>query len=169
MHYPNVKLLVPGSQSKNGKLLQPNAYEKFIVKKISKYGLEENVEFIGRKNASEVAEILSKVNACVVTSAMEGASATICEAMMVGTPCICSYRGGMTDLLRDGQSGFYYDFPEYGVLASRLEQLFSDIELCKQFSQNTIKDASIRHDRAQNIMRLKDIYTTVLNKEKKDV
>ena len=160
--FPTVKLLVAGSASKDGCLIAPNAYERYILKKIARYHLQDNVEFIGRKNASEVTDILSKVNVCVVTSAMEGASATICEAMMIGTPCICAYRGGMTDLLCDGESGFYYDFPEYGVLASKLEKLFTDIELCKQFSAFTKRDAQQRHDREKNIIQLKQIYQTVI-------
>lgn len=166
--FPMVKLLVPGSASKNGKLVRPNAYERYILKKISAYNLQDNVEFIGRKSAAEVADILSKVNACVVTSAMEGASATICEAMMIGTPCVCAYRGGMTDLLRDGESGYYYDFPEYSVLATRLENLFVDRNLCKQFSDYVQQDAQRRHDRAKNIMCLKNIYKTVIEEETKD-
>ena len=165
--FPMVKLLVPGSASKNGKLVRPNAYERYILKKISAYNLQDNVEFIGRKNASEVADILSKVNACVVTSAMEGASATICEAMMIGTPCVCAYRGGMTDLLRDGESGYYYDFPEYSVLATRLENLFIDQNLCKQFSNYVQQDAQKRHDRAKNIICLKEIYRTIIDEETK--
>ena len=167
--FSGVKLLVPGSNSKDGKLVKPNGYEKFIIKKINKYGLQDNVEFIGRKSPSDVVKMLREVNACVVTSAMEGASATICEAMMIGTPCICAYRGGMTDLLRDGESGFYYDFPEYSVLASRLEQLFTDTNLCQKFSINTQIDAQNRHDRKKNIKALKIIYDKVLTRENKNV
>ena len=167
--FPMVKLLLPGNKTHNGVVLSPNAYERYILKKIAKYNLQDNVEFIGRKNASEVADILSSVNACVVTSAMEGASATICEAMMIGTPCVCAYRGGMTDLLRDGESGYYYDFPEYAVLATRLEKLFTDMDLCKKFSNATKCDAEERHNRERNIMQLKQIYKDVIEREEKHV
>ena len=162
--FPMVKLLVPGSDSQNGILVHPNIYEKYILKKISQYNLQNNVEFIGRRSANEVASILSKVNVCVVTSAMEGASATICEAMMIGTPCICAYRGGMTELLRDRESGYYYDFPEYSVLATRLESLFTDKELCEKFSNYTKQDAKQRHCREKNIIQLKKIYRSVIER-----
>ena len=164
--YPNVKLYVPGGNYKDGKPVKVNGYERYILKKIKKYGIENNVYFLGGKSAKEVAEIVSKVNVCVVTSAMEGASATICEAMMIGTPCICTYRGGMTDLLRDGQSGFYYDFPEYPVLAERLKEMFANRELCEQFSEEVKKDAIERHDRGRNITQLMSIYEEIIHKEK---
>ncbi len=164
--FPSVKLKVPGSAAKDGKLINPNSYEEFIIKKIKKCGLDENVEFIGRKNASEVVQQLLKSNVCIVTSAMEGASATICEAMMVGTPCICSFRGGMTELLRDKESGFYYDFSEYSVLAERIKTVFLDRDLCQKFSKQTISDAEERHNREKNILNLKHIYNEVIEGER---
>ena len=166
--YPDVQVFVPGGNFKDGKPVSVNGYQKYIIKQISENKLSENVHFLGGKNAKEVAEYLCKANVCVVTSAMEGASATICEAMMVGTPCICTYRGGMTDLLHDSQTGFYYDFPEYGVLAERITTLFDDIDLCKKFSQGAMEDALKRHDRDNNFSQLIEIYNDVIQREKEN-
>lgn len=163
--FPTVKLIVPGNNVVNGKIQKPNSYEKYILKQIKKYGLEDNVDFVGRKNAREVSNILSKVNVCVVTSAMEGASATICEAMMIGTPCICAYRGGMTELLTDRESGFLYDFPEYPVLAERIKEIFENTEMCAIFSKRIRLEAEKRHDREKNILQLKQIYYDIINSE----
>ncbi len=162
--YPDVRLLVPANQSD---YRRANAYERYTLRLIRELGIEENVCFVGRKKAAEVAEILAHSQVCVVPSAMEGASATMCEAMMVGTPGICAYRGGMTDLLRDGDSGFYYDFKEYPVLASRIERLFEDETLCQRFSERAMADAEKRHDREKNYQQLREIYEELL-KEKND-
>lgn len=157
--YPEVKLLVPVN---NKNIKKANSYERFILKLIKNLELTQNIEFIGRKTEQEVAEILAKSHICVVPSAMEGASATMCEAMMIGTPGICAYRGGMTDLLKEGESGFFYDFPEYPVLAGRIMQLFEDENLCKKFSEIARKDAELRHDRKINYEKLKSIYDEVV-------
>ena len=157
--YPQVKLLLPVNSNNSKKA---NSYERFILKLIKRLDLEKNIEFIGRKNADEVAEILSKSHICIVPSASESISLTMCEAMMIGTPGICSYRGGMTDLLKDGESGFFYDFPEYPVLAGRIIQLFEDENLCKKFSINARKDAETRHNRETNYSQLKSIYDEVV-------
>ena len=163
--YPDVLLRVPANQSDYKKA---NAYERYILRLIKKLGVEENVCFLGRQNAQQVAEILSKSHVCVIPSAIEGASATMCEAMMIGTPGICSYRGGMTDLLHDGESGFFYDFNEYAVLASRIMRLFEDDALCLQFSERENKDANLRHARDKNYQQLLEIYDLTL-KESQDV
>ncbi|MBO5907602.1 MAG: glycosyltransferase [Clostridia bacterium] len=157
--YPDVCLRIPAN---NGNYRTANAYEKYILRLIKKLGIEENVCFVGRKDALGVVEMLSKSHVCVVPSAMEGASATMCEAMMLGTPGICAYRGGMTDLLRDGESGFFYDFKEYPVLASRIMQLFENEDLCRTFSSRVIVDAEARHDREKNYKQLVEIYEQLL-------
>ncbi len=154
--YPDVKLLVPGNKITGG--AKCNSYERYLLKLMKELDLEDTVEYVGRQDARGVTEMLRRANVCVVPSAMEGASATICEGMMVGTPCICAYRGGMTALLRDGDSGFTYDFPEYPVLAEKIKMLFADGALCEEFSRKERADALVRHDRDTNYSMLKGIY-----------
>ena len=162
--YPDVNLRVPAN---NGDYKKANAYERYILRLIKKLGIEENVSFVGRKNAAGMIEMLLSSHVCVVPSAIEGASATMCEAMMIGTPGICSYRGGMTDLLTDGVSGFFYDFKEYPMLASRIMTLFENDALCRQFSERVIAEAAVRHDRELNYKQLIEIYKEI-SKENTD-
>ena len=155
VQYPDVKLYVPGN---NTSYKASNGYERYIRRMINKAGLQENVIFTGRRTPAQIIELLQKANICVLPSAMEGASATVREAMMIGTPSICAFRGGMVDLIQDKTNGFCYDFPEYPVLADRICRLFVDTELCKQFSIRAIEDAEERHARQKNYTMLKNIY-----------
>lgn len=167
--YPDVKLFIPGGgKAENGRLLNPSSYTRYILKMIKEYELDDNVEFIGNIGPDKVAEYLRSSNVCVVSSAIEGASATLCEAMMVGTPSISSYRGGMTDLLTDKVNGFTYDFPEYPQLALRIIELFEQVELAKTFSEKTIELANIRHDRERNPREMIEVYKEVLRCECKE-
>lgn len=163
--YPQIKLKIPGHSISNGKVVANNGYTKFILKMIKELNLENNVEFVGRLTSLKVVDTLQSSRMVIVSSAMEGASATICEAMMIGTPCICTYRGGMTSLLHDGESGFYYDFEEYPVLADRIIKLLNNDDLCTKFSKNAHEDACIRHNREKNYTKLTEIYEDILKKE----
>ncbi len=168
--YPDVKLIVPGGgKAENGRLVRPTSYTRYIEKMISELGLENNVVFAGNLSAEQVAEQLGKSHLCVVPSAIEGASATLCEAMFVGTPSICAHRGGMVDLLTDGECGFTYDFPEYSLLAHRIMQLFEDDTLCQTFSELEMERAFERHNREVNTKRMIEVYREVLHREQKTV
>ena len=137
--YPDVKLYIPGGgKAENGRLVKASSYTKHIEKMIAEYGLEENVEYVGNIPPEKVAEYLKNSNVCVVPSAIEGASATLREASMVGTPSICSYRGGMTDLITDGVNGFTYDFIEHPMLAHRIIEIFGNDDLAIKFSKKSI-------------------------------
>lgn len=163
--YPDVKLYVPGNHTT---YKASNGYERYIWKKIEKAGLKDNVQFVGRKSSAEIVELLQKSRICVIPSAIEGASASLREAMMIGTPSICSYRGGMVDLIQDGTNGYCYDFSEYPVLADRICRLFEDDQLCQRFSEKAKADAAIRHARQKNYEDLKNIYIDMLNGETKN-
>ncbi len=168
--YPDVKLLVPGGgKAEKGRLVRPSSYTRYIEKMIAELELQDNVVFIGNISAEQVAEQLGKSHICVVPSAIEGASATLCEAMYIGTPSICAHRGGMIDLLTDGECGFTYDFPEYPLLAHRIMQLFEDDSLCQVFSEREKERAFKRHNRETNTKRMIEVYEEVLKREQKTI
>ncbi|MBR2614404.1 MAG: glycosyltransferase [Clostridia bacterium] len=159
--YPDVKVYMPGGRAKDGKIRASSGYMKFVLKKIKEKGLEENFYFIGGIPSNKVVEELQRANVCVVCSAMEGASATIREASMIGTPSICSYRGGMTELITDGVTGFTYDYPEYSMLALKIMQIFEDDELAISFSEKSIEISEKRHDREKNVLETFKVYEDI--------
>ncbi len=168
--YPDVKLYVPGVPGDDsGGLIVNTGYKKLIRDRIAKSGIQSNVVFTGPLSAEKVIDRMLKSHVVVLPSAIEGASATVCEGMYLGLPCICAFRGGMTQLLRDGDSGFYYDYPEYGYLAERIMRLFEDDDLSKRFSENVIKDASIRHDRQKNPQMYLEVYREIIDEKREEI
>ena len=162
--YKDVRVVMPGGKAKSGKLITSNGYMKYVLKKISKKGLEENFNFIGGIPSDKVVAELQRANVCVVCSAMEGASATIREASMIGTPSICSYRGGMTELITDGVTGFTYDYPEYAMLADKIIKIFEDDNLATSFSKKSIEISEVRHDRNKNVLDTYNVYQDICKK-----
>lgn len=161
--YPDVKLFIPGGgKAENGRLLKKTSYISYIEKMIKEYGLEENVIFLGNLGPEQVAERLRLSHVCVVPSAIEGASATLCEAMMIGTPSICAFRGGMTDLLTDKVNGFTYDFPEYPHLALRIMDIFENDSMAEDFSEKTKALANARHNREKNPQDMVNVYKEIV-------
>lgn len=162
LEYSDVKLMVPGVKcDASNKLVVNTGYKKYISSLMKKLGLENNVEFTGALSPDAVIDKMRHSHVTVVSSAIEGASATACEAMFLGVPCICAYRGGMTELLQDGVDGYYYDYPEYAYLAERIKMIFADDETAVSFSKNTITKAEKRHDRQKNVEDYKNLYLTV--------
>lgn len=159
--YPDIKLLVPG-MGKGGVLKVNSAYSNYISKLIIKYDLKSNIKFLGRQTGKEMCENILKSRVTVIPSAIEGASLILREAMFLGCPVIASFRGGMADYITDKSDGFLYDYQEVPYLASRIETLFEDTELCRLFSVRAISKATKSHDREKNLYEYLQMYRKVI-------
>ncbi|MCD7813597.1 MAG: glycosyltransferase [Lachnospiraceae bacterium] len=161
--YPDVKAYFLAPKAIEGKLVITSGYTKYISKLIRELDLEDNVEFLNRLDTNGVIGIMQKSNVCVIPSACENASATLREAIHIGTPSIAAFRGGMTDLLEDGKSGFFYDFPDYELLAYRICEIFENPVLANSISNNAISFAEKIHDRKKNTKDFISMYDDIIN------
>jgi len=127
---PDVKLYIPGtsgilSNDMIGKL-RMSSYDKYIKHIIDKYHIAENIILKGRLTPEQMAEQLSKSHIFVMPSSCETHCSSLIEAMVVGTPTISSYVGGISQYYKDGENGRFYRFDEPEVLASLIIDYFKD-------------------------------------------
>lgn len=134
--YPNAKLIIPGQKSFYERTyiekLKTDGYTKYLLSIIKKYRLKDNIQFLGRVDSSWMAANMAKANVFVMPSSIENHSSTLIEAMLVGTPCIASYVGGVPEYLTHGVNGVMYRFEEHEILASHIMKIFED----RTFAQN---------------------------------
>ncbi len=166
--YPDVKVYVAGYKpyTENDKRSPlKKGYAAYLKKLIYDLGVQEHIEFTGPLKAQQVAEKLSKVNAYVLSSTIENSPNTLGEAMMVGTPCVASYVGGVPDMAEDGKEALFYRNDDPKLLAWNLKRIFDDDNLALSLSEAGKKKARITHDPERNAQMLIDAYTDIL-KEK---
>lgn len=106
----------------------------------------------------DISQEYASSSICAVTSYFEGFSLVILESMRHGVPCVafdCPFGPG--SLINDASSGFIVDDGDIRRFADRLCRLIEDINLRKQFSQNSIERAKLFNvDKIMN--RWKDIF-----------
>ena len=163
--YPDVKVYVAGYKpyTENDKRsVLKKGYAAYLKKLIYDLGVQDHVEFTGPLKAPQVAEKLSKVNAYVLCSAVENSPNTLGEAMMVGTPCVAAYVGGVSDMATDGKEALFFRNDDPKLLAWNLKRVFDSDELALSLSENGKKRALITHDAERNAQMLIDAYTSIL-------
>lgn len=164
--YPQARLYIPGESSPFDKpllaTLKQNGYTKFIKRLISEAGMKDDVHFLGRLDSEQMAERMAKSNVFVMPSAIENHSSTLIEAMIVGTPCVSSWVGGLPEYLEHNRNGLLYRFEEYEVMASHIMRLFAD----QAFATKIALAASSQMRESRNAVSLKSelerIYRVVL-------
>ena len=116
--------------------LKDKKYVALCKELIKKYGLEEQVLFMGE--TKEVEDVLRKCEICAFPSKFEGFSLAQTEAMAVGLPVVgfkdCS---GVNELVKDGVNGFLVkDVDEF---AGKLDRLIEDESLRKKMGKEARK------------------------------
>ena len=166
--YPDVKVYIAGYkpfQENDKRSVLKKGYAAYLKKLIYDLGVQDHIEFTGPLKAPQVAQMLSKVNAYVLCSTIENSPNTLGEAMMVGTPCVSAYVGGVSDMAEDGKEALFYRNDDPKLLAWNLKRIFDSDELALSLSEAGKKKARITHDPERNAQLLIDAYTDVL-KEK---
>jgi glycosyltransferase involved in cell wall biosynthesis len=104
-----------------------------------------------------------KANVYVNPSCIENSPNSVCEAQLLGVPCVASNVGGTDDLITNGVNGYLYRFEEDEILALRIIDFFSDLDNTRRISNNARELALVRHNKINNTKNILSIYNDILN------
>jgi glycosyltransferase involved in cell wall biosynthesis len=80
------------------------------------------------------------------------------EAMMRGTPVVASAAGGLTEIVRDGETGMLVPRGDVGALAHALSRLLSDRDLAERLGRQGRELALREFTEAVQVDRLESLY-----------
>jgi colanic acid/amylovoran biosynthesis glycosyltransferase len=92
---------------------------------IRRYGLERHVRIGGWVSSSQVREEILASRGLVLPSFSEGLPVVVMEAMALGRPVLCTFVGGIPELVRHGEDGWLFPAGSVGALARALEDLLA--------------------------------------------
>jgi glycosyltransferase involved in cell wall biosynthesis len=165
--FPDIKIYVAGQDMLGKSFKQKikiSGYGQYVKNLINKLGLEDNVQFAGHLNESEMVTRLLKSHVFVLPSSIENSSNSLAEAMLIGVPCVAAYTGGTPSMLEEGKCGLLYPFMEYPMLAENIRKLFNDDELANELSMAAQQIACSRHDRKLIASQTFQIYCEIIEK-----
>lgn len=166
--YPNIIVRVAGKnlldESSFKARLKQQSYTKYLKKLIKKYDLEKNIQFTGYLDEKGIVNELKNCNVFVQSASIENSSNSLCEAMILGVPCVASNVGGTDDMLEHKKEGFLYPYTETDMLANYIHSFFEDEDLCQKMGNNARKRALFRHDRSNNVKELLKAYRDMIKR-----
>lgn len=161
--YKNTRLYVAGVRNPMRHTIRSTRYESYIYNLAKKYGILDNIVYVGNLSEQAMCERYLKSHVFVCPSSIENSSNSIGEAMILGMPIIASFVGGTSDILKDKEDGFLYPFDASYMLAGYLDKVFSDDVLSVKMGENARKRAVVTHDIDKNYKDLCNIYASVSN------
>lgn len=105
------------------------------------------LKLLGKLNESELVTALTNADIFVMTSHIENNVNSLCEAMIIGMPCISTFVGGVGSLIIDGEEGILIQSGDPWAMAGAIIELASDKEKAFRLGQNARKKGLLRHDK----------------------
>lgn len=103
--------------------------EEANLKRIAtQLGIADRVDFAGGMPNAQIVAAMASADVLVLPSRFDGWGAVVNEALMVGTPVICSDRCGASDLIEDGRNGYVFEAGEVAALLDKLNRFFRDFQ-----------------------------------------
>ncbi|MEM8939340.1 MAG: glycosyltransferase [Bacteroidota bacterium] len=105
-----------------------------IERYVSELGLIKKVIFYGYQN--EVIPILKAASIMVMPSKIEGLPGVILEALSCGIPVVASDVGGISEVIKNGQTGYVISTNQPEDYLDKIDELLSNGNTYEMFSEN---------------------------------
>ena len=126
----------------------------------SSLGISERVKFVGSISQSELGDFYRAADVLIFPSYYESFGLVALEAMASGTPVVASRVGGLTKLLKNGETGYLVPFRCAESFTEKLEVILSNPALQDAISYSARRDV-IGYGWADLARKLAGFYTSL--------
>jgi glycosyltransferase involved in cell wall biosynthesis len=134
---------------------------EFYTARARRHGVMASIDWLGRLDAEQLVAELLGASVFVSPSHIDNSPNALCEALLVGTPTVASYVGGVPSLIDDGSEGLLYPDGDPYALAGKIRTLLDNPDLADATGRRARERALHRHDPDVIVARLLDIYGTL--------
>jgi glycosyltransferase involved in cell wall biosynthesis len=136
---------------------------KIVKKKFGKKFPTNNIKFLGKLSEENLLIQMLKADCFVMPSNIENSSNALCEAMLLGMPCIATNAGGTNSILKHRIDGILVQIGDSTALASGVLELFKDQQFSKMLGKNARSNALNRHSKDKVVSDLLNTYHLILS------
>jgi glycosyltransferase involved in cell wall biosynthesis len=130
-----------------------------LVRISEEHGLGQSVKWLG--NRSDIPALLRHFDLFVQTSAFEGMSNTILEAMATGLPIVATDTGGNSELVKNGQNGALIPVADVSALVGAVGTYLQDSALRRLHGVESRRRVEVDFDLSLMATRYADLYESV--------
>lgn len=151
---PVARLLIVGDGPERAK----------VVDEIETLSLGEHVQLLGLRQ--DVPRLLNCADVMLLTSISEGIPLTLIEGMAARLPIVSTDVGGVSEVVKDGVTGFLTPPQSPEQLAKKLSQLASDASLCRTMGEEGEQVAQEKFSEQVMHAQYATLFSEVINQNK---
>ena len=126
---------------------------------------DAGINYAGPIKPAELKDLLMSSDIYVHTSYCDNSPNSLCEAMMLGMPCIAASVMGVPDILGNGKDGILLPAGDYRKFASAVCSLWEDADERERLGRSAAGSAARRHNRESIKDQLLDSYNRILGSQ----
>lgn len=139
---------------------------RFFERKYGINAIDVNVRIMGTASKEELVDALCNATCYVHPSYIDNSPNSLCEAQYLGVPVLATHVGGISSLVKDGETGILFPANDPYTLASLIKSLEEDRVLASRLGDAAREKAMARHTPDAIGKTLLDVYLEILKKEK---
>jgi len=136
---------------------------KLTKKKLKKEFPQQGLVLLGSINENSLINYLLESDLYVMASHIENSPNNLCEAMMLGMPCISTFAGGVGTLIKDDENGLLIQDGDPWAMAGAILEFANNEVKAIQFGRNARTIAMQRHDKNRIIEALLQTYSGIIS------
>ncbi|MBI9043224.1 MAG: glycosyltransferase [Anaerolineaceae bacterium] len=146
------------------RIIGDGAEKEKLQQRILHLGLENEVELMGARTQSEVADMMPQADCYVQPSIivssgkMEGIPVVLMEALACGLPVVSTKISGIPELIREGESGYLVSQKDSGKLADILMKVWENLEAANQMGETGRQIVLKEFDLNKNVGILESLF-----------
>jgi glycosyltransferase involved in cell wall biosynthesis len=156
---PIVQLRIAGAHQRKG--LRQDAYIAWVNREIRRLKLRANVTWLGPLSSLQIITELLSCSAVIIPSFIEGYCLGLAEAMLIGTPAVASFAGGISCIAKDNETVLFFPPGDVAMCAHQIEKVITNSDIATRLSQESRAIAIIRNNRGAILRTQLEVYKAV--------
>jgi glycosyltransferase involved in cell wall biosynthesis len=136
---------------------------KIIEKKLGINFPIKNLTLLGKQPEKVILQNLLDAHLYIMPSHIENSPNNLCEAMVLGLPCLATFAGGTDSILEHNVAGILVQDGDPWSMAGAIREIKDNYELAIERGKKAREIALHRHDRSKNVTHLLGIYTSIIH------
>ncbi len=162
--YPDIKLYVSGDNVTRFASLKEkikiSSYGKYLRELMKIFDLEENVFFVGQKNADDMKKLFLESSLFLVPSRLENSPNSLGEAMLLGVPCIAARVGGIPSMASANEV-LMYEWDNVSELAELIDTVLGNPDFASSLGKKGMVRGHQNHSREDNYNAMLGMYQEI--------
>lgn len=144
---------------------QHDAIVRIAMQKLGKDFPMDNLVFLGRVTADKLVEAMRVAHLYVLSSHIENSANSLCEAMLLGMPCIATNSGGTPSILSDEKQGLLIQPGDPWVMAGAILRIKQEYHHWLVKAGEARLQARQRHSPEHVVEQVLHAYKEILTKQ----